>query len=89
MVRLSNKCLRPLCFFLLTSSYVHGVKYILLTQIAYFSVTISRSSEKSGIWFSFLSWASANFSLDQDPFSGYLYEVIPSCRVSTQVASPR
>ena len=88
-----NDCVHCI-FFLLTSSHVYGVKYTLLTQIAYISVTISQSSQKSGIQFPFLFWASASFPLDLvpyflDPFSSYLYEVIPSCQVDTRVASLR
>ena len=93
MVRPFNKCLRPL-HFLLTSSYVHGVKYTSLTKIESSFLTISQSSEESDILVFSLFWASAGFSLDQDPsfqgpFFGYLFEVVPSHRVGTRVASLR
>ena len=74
------------CIFLLMSSHVHRVE-IHIDSDSKLSQGYFLASEKGGIWFFFLTLA--GFSLDPvyGPFSGYLYEVIPSCWIGTRVVS--
>ena len=77
-------------FTVFMSSHVHLVE-INIDSDSWFSQGYFLALEKGGIWSFFLALASLPLGLPplHDPFSGYLYEVVPSYWIGIRVASSR